>query len=62
MTEQAIQEQLDAMKEVSRKILKSREASLKFLCDAGIIYHNKMMRELKKGSNGSPVNSQKKNE
>lgn len=37
MTDIAIQRQIDAIKRVAEEALKSKESSLKFLIDAGII-------------------------
>jgi len=37
MTETAIQKQVDAIRKATREALKSKEASIKFLKDAGII-------------------------
>ncbi|HEV7331896.1 MAG TPA: hypothetical protein VGN63_12725 [Flavisolibacter sp.] len=41
MTQIAIQTQVDAIKRVAQDVLKSKEATLQFLIDAGIIRESK---------------------
>ena len=48
MTAQEIQRALDAMDRSAAKILKSKEASRKFLIDAGIIKDTKKTTDKKK--------------
>lgn len=49
MTDADIQRTLDAIDRTAAKVLKSKEASRKFLIDAGIIKENKKATGKKKG-------------
>ena len=48
MTRAEIQEQLDATKRVGDQVLKSKEASLQFLIDAGIVKKKRIKKPSKK--------------
>jgi len=47
MNQPSVQAQVESIREVTEKILKSKEATLKFLQDAGIIKEEKPKKEIK---------------